>query len=229
MKILVLCEHSGSLSEAIAEAIPRSKVISVDLKPGDNINKRTHIVGDAIEVMESMNPIMTIGFPPCQYLCKAQLHMCNHDSDRRTKMFKAIEFVRKIYMSSAQYIMIENPEGILTRHIGKFQQQIQPYEFGDNYKKEINLWMKNIPNIPINPGDYSCIHKSTSNHVNARMSQNQKSEIRSNWKYYPKMCRAIALHLAKTLESIPETMSPVSDRGTSHVPSFKSFVNAGQH
>ena len=46
-------------------------------------------------------------------------------------------------------IAIENPVGLISSHIRKPDQIVQPYMFGDPHKKTTCLWLKNLP--PLKP------------------------------------------------------------------------------
>ena len=42
-------------------------------------------------------------------------------------------------------IAIENPKGVLSTHIRKPDQYVQPYEHGHHESKQTGLWLKNLP------------------------------------------------------------------------------------
>jgi len=129
-------------------------------------------------------------FPPCTYLCKAQYSLHPSQPERKKLTMSAAEFVKWIIQNSPNSYAIENPIGYLPKVIGNPQQIVRPFFFGDPYSKDICLWLKNCPPLMstcINP-----VRKSISNHVNGRMSQAEKSNIRSSWNYFPGMCNAIA-------------------------------------
>lgn len=42
--------------------------------------------------------------------------------------------------TSLKFWMLENPNGLLKRFLGKPAFQYDPWEFGDNYKKKTNIW-----------------------------------------------------------------------------------------
>ena len=48
-----------------------------------------------------------------------------------------------------KHIAIENPIGIMSSKFRKPDQIVQPYMFGDAYKKSTCLWLKNLP--PLKP------------------------------------------------------------------------------
>src|SRR5690349_12909078 len=86
-KILIGCEYSGIVSAAFrAQGF---QVVSCDLLPLESSG--THYKGDIFDVLYDGWDAM-IAFPPCTYLCKAQLHM--QDYERRKSRALAMEFVK---------------------------------------------------------------------------------------------------------------------------------------
>lgn len=115
--------------------------------------------------------------------------MCNRDEVRRQARDEAVDFIRRLYSSDIPHIALENPAGQLTAAWRPCTQIVYPWIFGDPYRQEIQLWLKNLP-----PLISTCINpqrKSISNHVNGSMAQSEISVVRSSWKYYPMMVQAI--------------------------------------
>lgn len=188
MNIIVGCECTGFLSEALASA--GHNVTSVDLRPGDNISRRTHIQTDVFEIATSRAWDMGLFFPPCTYLCNAQAGRIN-EPGRKTKQSEAIKFVRRLY-DLPYPLAIENPIGCLSTQWKKPDQIIYPWQFGDPYSKDICFWLKNLPPLSLDLGiTRPETLKSVANHVNSRMSQVTKSYIKSSWKYFPGLIKAI--------------------------------------
>jgi len=186
MNILIACEKSGTVREAIVQRT-HHYVMSVDLLPSDIPGN--HYTGDVFDAVVLRSWDMMIAFPPCTYICKTQMWRCHRYPERMVKQNKAIQFVSRLMNLPIPMIAIENPSGALT---GKFRppdQIIHPWWFGDPYAKDVCFWLKNI--APLIATCYSTLRKPISNHVNGRMSQARKSEIKSNWKYFPGMTKAI--------------------------------------
>lgn len=185
MNILVGYEYSGIVSAAF-----RAKghdVTTCDLLPSDG-KENCHYQGD-IKNLLSFPWDMAIFFPPCTYLCNAQLWMCQRSPERMQLQKEAIKTVTGLFsMDNIPKIAIENPKGILSSSFLPASQIIYPWNFGDPYKKPTCLWLKNLP--PLISTCYSVIRKPISNHVNSRMTQAQKSKIRS--KFFPGVAAAMA-------------------------------------
>lgn len=185
MKVLLACFHTSQLRTAL-EA--KGHIVhSCDLKPSQS--RGTHFPQD-IRSLDLSQYEMMIAFPPCTYLCKAQLWKCAADSDRMKLQQEAVEFVKWLWSRPIPMISIENPIGCLPRVWKRETQLVRPWMFGDPYGKEICLWLKNLP--PLMSTQINPVRKSINNHTNSRMAQSLRSEIRSSWDYYPGMCTAIA-------------------------------------
>ena len=97
------------------------------------------------DVIEQLNKgwDMIIAFPPCTHLSVAGAPSWKiKQADGRQQA--AIDFVLQIYNSKCNYIAIENPTGILNTRWRKPDQIINPYQFGDPYKKRTCIWLKNL-------------------------------------------------------------------------------------
>ena len=176
------------MSQAFADA--GCDTVSFDLLPSPG--KLPHIQGDFFS-QNVVVPDLIFAFPPCTYLAKAGLHFNLHSYSRRVSTVKAFEFVLRLYFHACPRIIIENPIGWLNTHWRKPSQILSPLNFGDAYHKEICLWSKGLPPIvPPFPSISTVNAKRLSNHVNGRMSQVEKSKIKSSWSRFPKMSTGLA-------------------------------------
>jgi len=175
MNVLIACEYSGIVRHAFSAL--GHNCWSVDLLPSESPGQ--HVVGDALEIAYSKKWDLIIGHPPCTYLCKAQIWRVQRCHLRAALQSQALTFFKKLYLSPAHSVALENPIGALTKLFRPPDQIIYPYNFGDPYRKDIALWFKNVP--PLLPTIISAGRKSVSNHVNSRMSQAQKSKIKSRF------------------------------------------------
>lgn len=185
IRILVGFEHTGALSGELRKL--GFTVHTCDLKP--SLSAANHIQGDFFLRDHSRYDVI-IAFYPCTYLAKAGLHWCNDNPDRCELRDRAVEDVKRLMSLDVQHIAVENPTGYLSTAYRHPDQLVFPWYFGDPYRKEINLWLKNLP--PLMSTCISTGRQSVSNHVNGRMSQDLKSEVKSSWLWYPRMCKAIA-------------------------------------
>lgn len=185
MKIMLACYHTQVLRKVLVEK--GHDVHSCDLKPSPGA--ANHYQTDIMSLDLSGYDMM-IGFPPCQYLCRAQEWRCQREPERAQLQQEAFEFVKWLWNAPVPMIALENPVGFLNREWMQPNQIARPWYFGDPYDKEICLWLKNLPALMSTM--FNPLRKSINNHTNSRMPQSLRSEIRSSWDYYPGMCAAIA-------------------------------------
>jgi len=181
-KIIIACEFSGVVRDAFKNA--GYDAISCDIQPTQSPGK--HIQAD-IRSIDLSKFDMLIGFPPCQYLTKAQSWRHENSSEAREKTKDAVEFFKYLYFSPCKLVALENPAGYLTKYFRKADQYIQPYWFGSPHRKLTGLWLKNIP--PLIATYYHYKRQSMQNHVNSSMSQALKTNIKS--KFHPEVAQAM--------------------------------------
>lgn len=189
MNIIFACDNSQTLMHEFIKL--GHNCVSCDLLPCSGNYPKLHYQKDIFEVLKEHKFDALIGFPPCTFLCKAQMHLCISSPGRAQKRDNAVLFFKKLFELDIKYIALENPIGYLNTNYLPPNQILQPHYFGDKYSKDICLWLKNFPPV-IHTYYYLGKKRKTKNHTNSRMSQEQKSFIKSSWKYFPNMCREIA-------------------------------------
>lgn len=146
MKVLVACEKSGRVrDEFIAMG---HDAMSCDLDPA----RGPHYQGDVLDILHEPWDLL-ISHPPCTFLCRAGLHWNKKVVGRDEQTAKAVEFARLLWDSpQAAHIpkrVVENPVGVLSIHMGRPQQVIQPWQFGDDASKATCLWLHGLPPLRI--------------------------------------------------------------------------------
>jgi site-specific DNA-cytosine methylase len=190
MKILVACEESQTLTSELLKL--GHDAYSCDLYESSGQHPDRHIKDDLFKIINDDWDLI-FAFPPCTYLSRAQQFRVNKCHLRKRLQNKAVEFVKAIYYSPCTRIVIENPPGYLVHGFRSYDQLVQPYYFGDDHRKEICLWLKGLTPLPVPQSRYyNPVRRSVTNHVNGRMSQAQKSRIKS--KFFPKLAKAMANH-----------------------------------
>jgi len=141
MRILVACEESQAVTIELRKL--GHEAFSCDLLECSGGHPEWHWLGDVSLVLEE-NWDMIIAFPPCTHLSAAGAPSWKQkQADGRQQA--AIDFVMKIYNSNCEKIAIENPTGKLNTAWKKPDQIINPFQFGDPYKKRTCLWLKGLP------------------------------------------------------------------------------------
>lgn len=137
MKVLVACEYSGTVREAFRAA--GHDAWSCDIIPTERPGP--HIVNDVRNVLDWEWDLM-IGFPPCTHLAVSGARWFK---DKRYEQRDALALVQALLNAPIPRIAIENPVGIISSHIRKPDQIIQPWMFGHTEQKKTCLWLKRLP------------------------------------------------------------------------------------
>ena len=146
-EILIACEESQAITKAFREL--GYNAYSCDLLPCSGGHPEWHIQGDAFQEAYSGKYDMMIAHPPCTYLSNAGArHLYPKgilNQDRYEKGLVAKDFFMKLLNAPIEKICIENPVQSKIFNIPKYNQVIEPYYFGDPFKKKTCLWLKNLP------------------------------------------------------------------------------------
>ena len=162
MKVLVACEYSGIVRDAFLKK--GHNAISCDLLDTESpiIYDGGHYIGDVRDILYDDWDLM-IAHPPCTYLSVTGTRWLYHPEDmhmqkelrrphpkfpdRPQKMLEAIDFVKTLMDAPIEKIAVENPLSVISSHIRKADQCVQPYHFGHLEQKRTCLWLKNLPKL----------------------------------------------------------------------------------
>tara|TARA_R110000803_G_scaffold69800_3_gene132266 strand:+ start:773 stop:1474 length:702 start_codon:yes stop_codon:yes gene_type:complete len=150
MKILVACEESQSVTIELRKL--GHEAFSCDLLDCSGGHPEWHIKGDAIKEAYSGKYSMMIAHPPCTFLSVSGARwLYNKDGSKNQERYdnqsEALDFVKKLMNAPIEKIAIENPISVISSHIRKPDQIIQPWQFGDEAQKSTCLWLKNLPKL----------------------------------------------------------------------------------
>lgn len=141
--ILIACEYSGRVREAFRKR--GHDAISCDLLPSED-NSPHHYQGDVFDLINTMGFDLMIAHPPCTHIAvSGARHFPAKRADGRQQA--ALQFVRDLMDAPIDRIAIENPVSIISSHIRKADQYIQPWQFGHGETKKTGLWLKNLPKL----------------------------------------------------------------------------------
>lgn len=143
MKVLVACECSGRVRDAFAAK--GHVAYSCDIKPSEDGEIASHIMGDWRAAFAADAWDLVIAFPPCTHLCSSGArHFAAKRADGRQR--EAIEFFAEFTKLECKWA-IENPVGIMSSHYRKPDQIIQPWQFGHGETKATCLWLNGLPKL----------------------------------------------------------------------------------
>lgn len=143
MKVLVACEYSGRVRDALIER--GHDAWSCDILPSEGKYNDKHLMQDVREVLADEWD-MIIAFPPCTHLAvSGARHFAAKRADGRQQ--EGIDFFMLFANHPCPRIAIENPVGIMSNVYRKPDQIIQPYQYGDEAQKTTCLWLKGLPKL----------------------------------------------------------------------------------
>jgi site-specific DNA-cytosine methylase len=185
MRVLVACEFSGIVRDAFRKL--GHDAYSCDLLPTERGPKKYHFEGDVLDTLRWEGEWdLLIAHPPCTHLSvSGAKHFAEKRADGRQQA--ALDFARfLIEYPYCERVCVENPIGILSTHVRKPDQIIQPWQFGHGETKATCLWLKNLP------------HLTPTNIVNGRADRIHKMPPSPNrWKDRSRTYQGIASAMAQ--------------------------------
>ena len=142
MKVLIACEESQAVCKEFRAL--GHEAYSCDIQGCSGGHPEWHIQEDVLGVIKREKWDMIIAFPPCTDLSAAGAPSWKQkQADGRQQA--AIDFVYSIRDADCEFIAIENPTGKLNTSWRKPDQIVNPFQFGDPFKKRTCLWLKGLP------------------------------------------------------------------------------------
>lgn len=154
MRVLIACESSERVKKAFLDR--GHEAHSCDLKLGEQ-GLPNHHQCDIRDLLKEYGGYfdMLIAHPDCTYLANSGARWLFEKVGRWEQLKQAAEFFNFLKNQPIHRIAIENPQPHkwATELIGKYDQKVQPWWFGEGEVKGICLWLKNLP-----PLMATCIH-----------------------------------------------------------------------
>ncbi len=151
MRVLVACEFSGVVRDAFAAL--GHDAWSCDIEPSEKPGNHLQMdVRHALTGNMKFTPMgsvvipwdLMIAHPPCTHLSVSGARWFK---DKLPEQKNALDFVETLMKAPIPHICIENPVSIISTKIRKPDQIIQPFHFGDPYRKTTCLWLKGLPKL----------------------------------------------------------------------------------
>jgi hypothetical protein len=140
IKALVGCEFSGVVRDAlIAVGVD---AVSCDLL--DSERPGPHRKADIFSVLDEGWDLMVF-FWPCTNMCGSGARWWPAKREAQARDVEA--FTRLMTYPGIPKIAGENPVGILSSAFRKPDQIVQPFHFGDPFRKTTCLWLKGLPRL----------------------------------------------------------------------------------
>lgn len=218
MYVLVACEESQRVCKAFRDK--GHIAFSCDIEEASGNHPEWHIKQDVLPLLNGFCEFTTcdgerhtvnqrwdmiIAFPPCTYLttagaCRLYPQKGVINPERYEQGKRAAEFFTAILNAACDKIVVENPTPLKVFNLPKYNQVIEPYQFGHPFKKRTCLWVKGVPMLTptniITEGITSWVCAgSKDRHGNPRTANLTKSTFRD------------AKMRSKTFEGVAEAMA----------------------
>lgn len=144
MKALIACEESQTICKAYRSV--GVEAYSADILECSGGFPEWHIKGDIRLLLNEYFDIV-IFHPVCTYIANSGVWMLKRDPERLGKMVEACNFFNLRHKFNSPRVATENPipHKYAVAFIGKYDQIIQPWQFGEDASKKTCLWLKNLP------------------------------------------------------------------------------------
>jgi hypothetical protein len=139
MKVLVACEFSGRIRNAFKDK--GHDAWSCDFFDSEIYGQ--HMKEDVTPHLNDGWDLM-IAHPPCTHLAVSG---ARYFKEKKEEQAKALEFVRVLMNAPIPKICIENPISVISSHIRKPDQIVQPWMFGEPESKATCPWLKGLPKL----------------------------------------------------------------------------------
>jgi hypothetical protein len=139
--ILIAYEQSQVITEAFINA--GYNAISCDLFPG--AKGLPHYQGDIKNIINK-GFTLVIGHPPCTRLTNSVWWYILRNG-LQNEVIQAAKDFNSVLNCNAKKICAENPvmNKLAREYVRKYDQTIQPYQFGENASKRTALWLHELP------------------------------------------------------------------------------------
>ena len=144
MKVAVICEFSGIVRDAFTKAGHDATSFDLLLSETEGQHRQGDIYDLSMDYWKQFG--LAICHPPCTHLAVSGARWFKY---KQKEQHAALEFVKYLMQLPVEKMAVENPVSIISSHIRKPDQIIQPYWFGDSVQKTTCLWLKNLP--PLQP------------------------------------------------------------------------------
>lgn len=156
MRVLAACEESQALTIELRRL--GHEAFSCDIEPCSGGHPEWHIQQNVLSLLDGWGGItwdMIVAFPPCTYLTAASAVRLFakdgtvKDPARYDKGVQAAAFFQAFLDAKCNKVAIENPVMLKCFGLPKYDQIIEPFMFGDPWRKRTCLWLRNLP--PLQP------------------------------------------------------------------------------
>lgn len=205
MKVLCACEESQAVCIELRKL--GHEAYSCDLEPCSGGHPEWHLQQDVLPLL-SQKWDMIIAFPPCTYLTNAGAVRLRVNgkivSERMQLAEQARAFFMAFYNADCPKIAIENPVPGKVHQLPPYSQIIEPYMFGDAWRKRTCLWLRGLPPLfatELCQPEELWVGSTSCRESGYALSLNRSAKLRS--KTFPGIAQAMASQWASGVVIYP--------------------------
>lgn len=157
-KVLIACEQSQVVCTAFRHL--GFEAYSNDIMPCYGGHPEWHIIGDAQLVVQGRSAFdlesggtvevpglwsLIIAHPPCTMLSHVSAVALSQGKHTLEDVQKGAQFFMAMLTAPALHVAVENPAPMRVAGLPRYNQIVQPYEFGHEFSKRVCLWLRNLP------------------------------------------------------------------------------------
>lgn len=140
-RALVACEFSGRVRDALTRV--GFHAVSCDLLPSETEGE--HVQGDVCELLDLGWDLLIAHPPYIDLAASGACHFAAKIADGRQG--RALDFVRTLLAAPIRFKALESPRSVISTQIRKPDQIVRPWMFGYGERREIHLWLENLPKL----------------------------------------------------------------------------------
>lgn len=165
-KILIACEQSQVVCAAFRAL--GYEAFSNDIEKCYGGHPEWHILGDALLVVKGGwwktedgtllfidKWDLLIAHPPCTMLTHCSAVALAKGIHTIDDIMKARSFLLELLNAQVNMVAVENPAPMKIANLPRYNQIIQPFDFGHPFSKRVCLWLKNLPPLIPLRGTYA--------------------------------------------------------------------------
>lgn len=145
MRVIIGCEESQVVTKAFRER--GHEAYSCDIQPCSGGRPEWHIQGTILSSdIWKQHWDLAIFHPDCTFLTSSGAKWMSIPW-RQEAQLAGLHFVKALWNMPVEKIAIENPIGRLSTLWQRPAQIVEPFMFGDPFKKATCLWLKGLPKL----------------------------------------------------------------------------------
>lgn len=194
-KILICCEESQEICKAFRER--GFEAYSNDIVECSGGRSEWHLRMDCMKAIHIKKWDLIISHPPCTFLSVASAVWLFRggklDEARYEKGILAKNFFLSLLNADCSHVAVENPTPLKIFQLPNPSQIIQPFEYGDPYRKRTALWLRGLPKLV----STNIVHDNIQLWVDGGRSLRAKNGLHRSQRYRSKTFPGIAAAMAE--------------------------------